>query len=233
MKIVILDRDTSYARGLRYFLQQAGHQVWAVSEAASLPEIIKRESPDCLLVEREIVEIEGARPFTAVEAQVQLPFVIPIKHGQQKLPESKAVENDEAASVYSEIHRQLAETLLSKFRQLRRGTVSLIRVGALSLNLDRKRVLFCSKSLTLTPLEFKLLSTLALNAGYVVTYQELLEQVWGFEADEAKARELVKVHINHIRQKMKTAAPEEKPYIHLIRGFGYMLNRPGKGEAEG
>ena len=227
MKIVILDRDTSYAKGLRYFLQEAGHQVFIISEAASLSEMIKDEAPDLLLVEQGIVEIGGTRPFNAIEPQVQLPYVIPIRRAEQKPAESKGLEGAGSSSVYSETHRRLAETLLSRFRQLRKGTVSLVRVGCLSLNLDRKQVLFCGKPLALTPLEFKLVSVLTLNAGYIVPYEELWEQVWGFESGEARGR-LVKVHIARIRQKMKAVAPEERPYIHVIRGFGYILSRPSK-----
>ena len=232
MKIIILDRDTSYAKALRYFLQEAGHQVFITSEASSLPEMIKGESPDLLLVEQGIMEIGGTRPFTAIPLQEQLPFVIPIKHAEQKPSDAKAQEGADSSPLYTEVHQRLAETFLSKFRQLRKGTVSAVRVGCLSLNLDRKHVQFCGKPLSLTPLEFKLLSVLTLNAGYVVSYQELLEQVWGREEDGESGQRPVKVHIKHIRRKMQEVAPDAKPYIHAVRGFGYMLNRPSKDEAE-
>ena len=232
MKILLFDKDVSYARGLRYFLQQAGHQVLLVSEADSLPEAIKEEAPDCLIVGREMIEIAGTRPFHAIGAPVPLPLVIPIRREEPKLVDLKDSETDDSSTVYSDIHRQQAEAILNRFRQLRRGEVSLIRVGALSLNFERRRVLFHGKLLALTPLQFKLLSALALSAGHVVAYSELLEQVWGFEDDDLEARKLLKVHINDIRQRMKATVPEEKPYIRAVRGFGYTLYRPDKDASE-
>jgi DNA-binding response OmpR family regulator len=51
----------------------------------------------------------------------------------------------------------------------------------------------------------------------------LLEQVWGYPGDDEEAKELSKVHINRIRQKMRAIAPEADLPILSVRGFGYML----------
>jgi DNA-binding response OmpR family regulator len=52
-----------------------------------------------------------------------------------------------------------------------------------------------------------------------------LRVVWGYEAEESEARELVKVHIRQIRRRLGLD-PEKYPYIRSVRGFGYMLAPP-------
>jgi DNA-binding response OmpR family regulator len=70
------------------------------------------------------------------------------------------------------------------------------------------------------------MASLALDAGRVVGFRELLENVWGYQGDEGEARELLKVHVNRIRHKMRSLAEGGESYIQSARGFGYMLSPP-------
>jgi DNA-binding response OmpR family regulator len=67
---------------------------------------------------------------------------------------------------------------------------------------------------------------LALKAGQVASPGELLESVWGYEATDSEARELLKVHIRRLRQKLRAISPEGADYIQSVRGFGYRLVPP-------
>jgi two-component system KDP operon response regulator KdpE len=66
---------------------------------------------------------------------------------------------------------------------------------------------------------------LAQRTGEVINCKELLRLVWGYDANENEARELVKVHIRQIRRRLGLD-PEKHNYIHSVRGFGYMLAPP-------
>jgi DNA-binding response OmpR family regulator len=74
-----------------------------------------------------------------------------------------------------------------------------------------------------------LLKHLALNAGRVVEYQELLQEVWGYQGEDSEARELLKVHIRQIRRKLGWDAAKAE-YLQAVRGFGYMLAEPEETE---
>jgi len=78
---------------------------------------------------------------------------------------------------------------------------------------------------TLPPLQYRLLLTLAQHAGEVVSYQDLLRAVWGHDGNDNEARELLKVHIRQIRRRLNLD-PERQRYIRSVRGFGYMLISP-------
>jgi DNA-binding response OmpR family regulator len=76
----------------------------------------------------------------------------------------------------------------------------------------------------LTATEFRLLLCLAQNAGRVLDSQKLVQATRGYFCDEREAQNVVKVHIANIRRKLNVGG-EGYPYIHSVRGFGYMLER--------
>jgi len=99
------------------------------------------------------------------------------------------------------------------------------QIGELHIDTRKKRVGLGKRWVTLPPLQYRLLLTLARRAGEVVSYRELLQAVWGYEGENNEARELLKVHIRQIRRRMGFD-PEYHPYIRSVRGFGYMLAPP-------
>jgi DNA-binding winged helix-turn-helix (wHTH) protein len=99
------------------------------------------------------------------------------------------------------------------------------RVGELRIDTHKRRATLGERWVTLPPIQYRLLLALAQRAGEVVGCQELLRLVWGYDAAEAEARELVKVHIRQIRRRLGLE-PEKHHYIHSVRGFGYMLAPP-------
>jgi DNA-binding winged helix-turn-helix (wHTH) protein len=99
------------------------------------------------------------------------------------------------------------------------------QIGELCVDTRRKRASIGERWVALPPIQYRLLLTLAERAGEVIDCQELLRTVWGYEAGEIEARELVKVHIRQIRRRLGLD-PEKHHYIQSVRGFGYMLAPP-------
>jgi DNA-binding response OmpR family regulator len=99
------------------------------------------------------------------------------------------------------------------------------QVGELHIDTRKRRASIGERWVTLPPIQYRLLLALAQREGEVIGCQELLHLVWGYEAEETEARELVKVHIRQIRRRLGLD-PEKHHYIHSVRGFGYMLAPP-------
>ncbi len=110
-------------------------------------------------------------------------------------------------------------------RRLVQASVPVLQIGELRIDTRKKRVGLGGRWVTLPPLQYRLLLTLAKQAGEVVSYRELLRAVWGYEGEDNEARELLKVHIRQIRRRLGLDL-EEHPYICSVRGFGYMLAPP-------
>jgi len=121
--------------------------------------------------------------------------------------------------------------LIARVRAILRRTVEekklkeeVIRCGEIEIYLKKAEVRKGSKNLDLTYREFALLCYLAQNAGYVVSRNKLLTQVWGYDyyGDERT----VDVTVRRLREKVEDD-PSNPEYIRTKRGIGYYMRRPG------
>jgi len=111
--------------------------------------------------------------------------------------------------------------------RLARARSPIYQVGNLWIDTRKKRAGLGERWCTLPPLQYRLLLALAKRAGEVVSYQDLLREVWGYDGEDSEARELLKVHIRQIRRRLGLD-PKKHHYIRSVRGFGYMLVPPGE-----
>jgi two-component system KDP operon response regulator KdpE len=94
------------------------------------------------------------------------------------------------------------------------------RVGELQVDLLRRHVTVSGHEVRLTPIEYKLLTTLVRYAGRVVTHQQLLREVWGPTHDEQS--HYVRVYMAHLRHKIEAEAARPR-YLLTEPGVGYRL----------
>ena len=102
----------------------------------------------------------------------------------------------------------------------------LLRVADLELDEDHWRVRRAGVQVELSPTEFRLLAYLMRNQGRMLTRQQLLENVWGWEF--AGQSQVVETYVSYLRRKLDPLGP---PLIHTQRGVGYSLRPPERGQA--
>jgi two-component system response regulator MtrA len=105
-----------------------------------------------------------------------------------------------------------------------KAAVRVVRLHGLSIDLSSADVRRGDKSVHLTPIEFHLLSALARRVGQVLNARELIRAVHGHDSPEHEARNIVKVHVRHLRRKLEPQVDRPR-YVLTVRGLGYMLNR--------
>ena len=121
-----------------------------------------------------------------------------------------------------------AGELLARIRVALRHTVgathdgdgAAFKVGDLRVDLARRQVQVGGKEVHLTPIEYKLLTTLVRHAGKVVTHQQLLREVWG--PAHTEQAHYVRVYMAHLRHKLE-AQPARPRYLLTEAGVGYRL----------
>lgn len=99
-----------------------------------------------------------------------------------------------------------------------------LAIGDLVVDLSARDVTVGGVVVPVSPMEFNILAYLARNAGKTLTPHEILSAVGVDATDLQKARDIVKVYIRRIRQKL-TLGDEGRDYILNIRGYGYILER--------
>jgi two-component system OmpR family response regulator len=101
------------------------------------------------------------------------------------------------------------------------GDSQTIRVGDLELDEEHWTVQRAGIPVELSPTEFRLLAYLMRNQGRMLTRQQLLENVWGWEF--AGQSQVVETYVSYLRRKLDPLGP---PLIHTQRGVGYSLRPP-------
>ena len=118
------------------------------------------------------------------------------------------------------------EELVARLRALTRRAErplieSRITIGQVTVDLQAHSVARDGKPVELSPREFALLETLARNRGQVLSRDQLLERVWGYEADPQG--NIVDLYVHYLRRKLDPERIDVEPVIRTVRGSGYVM----------
>ncbi len=115
------------------------------------------------------------------------------------------------------------EELLARVKALIRRryqtSSSLLEIGALSIDLTARRVVYHNEEVALTQTEYGILEILAMRAGHIVNRTEITDHLYGFDAEPNS--NAIDVHIAQLRRKL--GRPDQPQLIHTHRGIGYRL----------
>ncbi len=226
MKILIIEDDADVVEvvqlcfELRWRLCQA---VVASTGARGL-ELVETESPDIVILDLGLPDIDGLEVCRQIRSFSDVPIVmLTVRDSEVDIVKGLEIGADDyitkpfrhielLARVQAVLRRAQALPLADNEKPF----VS----GDLCLDYTRREVTVKESVVRLTPTEYNLLSYLARNAGQVVPHRVLLERVWGREYLEAT--DYLKVHIQRLRQKLGDNAQSPR-LIFNERGIGYRL----------
>ncbi len=126
----------------------------------------------------------------------------------------------------------LDELVLRLHALLRRrppAATETVRVGGLELDAAARTVRLDGRPVELTRREFELLEVLARNAGLVLTRDQLLDRVWGYDFDVRT--DAVDTFVSYLRRKLEAGGRSR--IVHTVRGVGFVLRDGTSGEREG
>jgi two-component system KDP operon response regulator KdpE len=223
VNILIVNPDRDFLSALSPLLEKDGHSVSVACDMTAALQALEQNPPGLVVMERECLEQEG-QPFFAKLGQFDgLPIIL-LTSG------SRTDKGVKLTSVPEQHELKRIEAIVARVKEATSDWKSdILQIGDLVINFAKKQVSFGERRIKLPPIQFRLLTHLALNVGRVVEYQELLQEVWGYQGEDSEARELLKVHIRQIRRKLGWDAAKAE-YLQAVRGFGYMLAEPEEAE---
>ena len=110
----------------------------------------------------------------------------------------------------------------------RRADLEPFVLGEFAIDYDRRRVTVAGRAVELTPTEYELLRLLSLEAGRVLTYRALLDQIWSRRAEGSW--KVVRAFVKQLSAKLGDDAADPS-WIFNVRGVGYRMARPGEPSA--
>ncbi len=221
-QILIVEDDEDTAEVVCTLLQDAGYHAVAVDRGELALNEIENLSPDLVVLDINLPDINGLDILRQVRTQSFLPMIILSGYGKDRdrVIALEAGADDYMSKPFS------PEELIARVRALLRRVEwtpepeTRLRVRELELDMSRRQATIYGKRLHLTPIEYLILVTLMRNAGKVISHDELLSSVWG---DDYKGDySVLRVNISRLRQKLEKN-PRHPSYIVTVPSQGYWM----------
>lgn len=220
-RILIVEDEENIADFISLELEHEGYTVISATEGREGLELAMQNQWDLILLDIMLPGINGMEICRRVRAMSEVPIIM--LTARQSVPD-RVAGLDGGADDY--VSKPFAiEELLARIRVLlrrSRPTLSnedVVAAADIRLNASTREVERSGKEITLTAREFDLLEMLMRNKNHVLTREQIMETVWGY--DFTGETNVLDVYIRYLRNKVDV--PFQTPLIQTVRGVGYIL----------
>lgn len=220
--ILVVDDEARMVRFIQLNLEHDGFQVISAYNGREALEQVRSQLPNLVLLDVMMPDLDGFEVLKRIREQSTVPIIMLTAKGEEddRVRGLELGADDYITKPFS------PRELVSRVRAVLRRTESesnltsgIIEVDdRLKLDFNRREIWINNQIVQLRPTEYRLLYHLVQNAGWVITHEQLLTKVWGYEyRDEPH---YVRLYINYLRKKLEED-PAKPKYILTERGVGY------------
>jgi two-component system KDP operon response regulator KdpE len=221
-RILVVDDERGLVRIIRLNLEQDGFEVFEANNGAQAMDRLRAVIPDLVLLDVMMPDLDGFTVLGMIREVGNTPVIMLTAKGEEgdKVKGLELGADDYVTKPFS------PKELASRIRAvLRRGNFAgdseegVVEVDErLKIDFGRHQVFIDGQEVKLRPTEYRLLNHLVKNAGWVLTHDQILQKVWGYEYDNEP--HYVRLYINYLRNKLEKD-PSKPQYILTERGIGY------------
>ena len=220
MLIYLVEDDNSIRELVAYTLQSAGFRAEGFEKPSAFWHACETQLPDLVLLDLMLPEEDGISILKNLRIEPKtkkMPMILLTAKSSEydKVMGRENGADDYVAKPFSMM--ELLARVKALLRRVEKDESACLVVGSLSVNKERHEVMAKGEAVTLTLKEFELLCLLIENKGKVLTRDQLLNSIWGYEFDGENRT--VDVHIRTLRQKLGECGE----YIETVRGVGYKV----------
>ena len=225
--VLVVDDEPRIVRFLELKLAASGYEVLTAGTGLEALKKLQSQEPDLLVLDLVMPGIDGFETLKQIRAVSSIPVII-LSAKETSVDKIKGLEmgaDDYLTKPFS------PDELLARIEAVRRRlepdtdrrVIDSIAVGRITVNLKKHLVVVDGKEISLTRIEWLLLSELIRNAGKLMLYEELLIKIWGPEyRDDIQ---ILRTWISRLRRKIE--ADDDYPtIIRTIPKTGYMIDQP-------
>lgn len=225
--ILVVDDEPPIVRLIKAKLRLDGYEVLTASHGAEALAILERDSPDLVVLDVMMPDMDGFETLRRIRKHSQVPVVMLTARGSDadKLKGLQSGADDYITKPFNpdELEARVAAVLRRTAGAPAIGTEPVLRYPGVEIDLERKTVMVSGEEVRLSRTEWDLLSQLAGNAGRVMMHGELLSRIWGPEY--RNETHYLRTWVSRLRAKLEPGS-ESKPLITTYPGMGYRFESP-------
>ena len=224
--ILMIEDEKEIRKFLKLTLTAQGYALLEAKDGKEGLRLLTTLRPELVILDLGLPDMDGLEIIKQVREWGDTPIIVLSARGgdQDKIGALELGADDYLTKPFSA--GELLARIKVALRHSRPANVSadnVFEVDGLKINFTGRVVTLDGQEVHLTPIEYKLLTILANNAGKVITHKQLLKGVWSKNAPESN--NYLRIHTQHLREKLHDD-PLEPRYIITEPGIGYRLKMP-------
>jgi len=223
-RVLVVDDEADIRELVRELLGRAGYDVVEAPNGSEALKLFYSQQPDFVILDVQMPVLDGWETLTRIRDVSDVPVLMLTARAEEldKVRGLRAGADDYLTKPFGR-QELLARVSANLRRAGTRETVPELYADAfVTIDFAQRSVFAGDDQVSLTPLEFRLLTAFVQNPNQVLSHEQLLELVWGDE--RATERDQVKLYVGYLRRKLGTSGDD--PPIETVRGFGYRYRPP-------
>ncbi|MBN1681498.1 MAG: response regulator transcription factor [Anaerolineae bacterium] len=228
-KVLIVEDDLEMNRLLELDLKRRGYDVYTTTNGLDALRMFHETRPNLVLLDVALPGMDGMTVCQRIRELSNVPIMIMTAHAvtEQEMAHGLNLGADEYLlkplrnlEFHARINALLRRAQLPEDPVKKTARYS---DDYLTVDVDTRQITVGGEEMRLTPTEFKLLATFVRHKGQVLTFQQLLEQVWGYEYNTE--HHYPRIYVSHLRRKIE---PDPKNPVYILSEYGVGYRFMGK-----
>lgn len=222
--ILVVEDEKSIQSFMQTVLVSNGYAVLVAGTGEEAMMMLSSDCPDLVLLDLGLPDTDGQQLIQSIRKWNQVPIIVVSARSHER---EKVLALDMGCDDYvtkpfgtSELLARVRAALRHAAQRGSSQQSGVYHCGALRVDWERRRVLLRDEDVHLTQNEYKIVALLAQYAGKVLTYDQIIQHVWGPNA--SGDNRILRVNMANIRRKLEVN-PAEPQYIFTEIGVGYRM----------
>jgi DNA-binding response OmpR family regulator len=223
VKVLLVDDDPDIRDITAYALQREGFRISLAGDGRQALESWEKDPPDVVLLDARMPKLDGLEVLRTIRLNSETPVIMVTARNQEEeiVRGFQLGADDYVTKPFSP--KQLIARIKAVVRRAHNGGPDpspQVTAAGIVFDVESHEARRGELRVRMTPLEARILHTLLINAGRVVSTSRLVDQGWGYDGGDAST---LKNHISHMRRKLQLRIGEPG-YIEGIPSVGYLLH---------
>ena len=224
-KILVIEDETNICNFVKTVLESNGYKVLDARNGSVGKTMYLSHNPDLVILDLGLPDVDGTDVIKEIREKNGTPIIVlsARNHESDKVEALDLGANDYVTKPFG------TDELLARVRATLRNSRSVgndavvaekIKLKDMVINCEGRQIFIDNTEIKLTQTEYNIVELMAIHAGRVMTYTEIVKKIWGY-SDSGSIKKL-QVNMANIRKKLGER-PGENKYIHNELGVGYRM----------